>query len=411
MTKSVNWKSTIHACYRGNFTQATIVNLSPLFFVIFQNKFSLTYTMLAAIITSNFVTQMLTDLVAVKYVDKIGYRLSALLAHALAVMGLILIAILPQILPVPFVGIIIGTIISAIGGGLCEVILSPIVDGIPGDAKAGSMSLLHAFYCWGQLTVVLLTTIILSFIGDDLWFVLPLMWALIPLYNFCTFLKVPLHQTLEHHEKTPFKDLFKSKIFILLLLIMICAGASELGICQWSSLYFEKALGVPKVMGDILGPCLFALTMGIGRTVFGLYSHKINLFNALIISSVLCVLCYIGTALFSVPILALISCAFCGLSVALMWPGAISTGSALFPKGGAALFGIMAVTGDIGCSIGPSFLGAVSDFVKENVNLENMNPDSFGLKIGMLCGSIFPLILLFCVIALKKHIKSQNLKV
>ncbi len=411
MPKETNWKSTIFACYRGNFTQASIVNLSPLLFVIFQNKFNLSYTMLASLILFNFVTQIVADLLSVKFVDKIGYRKAAVTAHIMAALGLILMAILPQILPSAFLGLAVSTMTCAFGGGICEVILSPIVEAIPGDAKASAMSLLHSMYSWGQFTVVLVTTLTLMIVGDDLWYIIPLIWATIPLYNIFSFLRVPLQQTLSAHEKTPLKEMFKSKIFIIILIAMLCAGASELAICQWSSLFFEKGLGVNKVLGDILGPCLFAITMGIGRTLFGIYGTKINLYNCLIISSILCIACYLGTALFSSPILALISCALCGLSVALMWPGSISTGAALFKRGGASLFGVMAVMGDVGASIGPSTVGAISDFVKFNFALDPITADTVALKVGILSAVIFPIILLFTFIWMKRYAKKHRIDV
>lgn len=411
MEKAVNWKSTIYACYRGNFTHAAINNLSPLFFIIYQDKFGLSYTLLASLILFNFCTQIVADTLCVKFVDRIGYRKAAVFSQGMCTLGLVLLASLPNLLPVPFVGLAIASVVCAIGGGIMEVILSPIVDGIPGDAKASAMSMLHSFYCWGQVFVVLATTLILRAIGADLWYIIPLCWALVPLYNLFTFLKVPLQNTLSAEEKTPLKSLFTAKIFIIAMVIMVCAGASELSMVQWSSLFAERALGVPKVLGDLLGPCLFAVFMGIGRVIFGLYGTKIDLFKTLIFSSVLCIGCYIGTALFSIPGLALASCSICGFSVALMWPGTISCSSAIFPKGGASMFGVLAIMGDIGCSVGPAMLGAVSDTVKDSMSIPGLSPDQVGLKTGMLTGLIFPLILLFGVVAMRAYAKKHSLDI
>lgn len=411
MEKAANWKSTIFACYRGNFTHAAINNLSPLFFIIYQEKFQLSYTLLATLILFNFCTQIVADLVCVKYVDRIGYRKAALFAQFMGVLGLVLLAVLPNVLPFPFVGLAVAAVVCALGGGTMEVILSPIVDSIPGDAKASAMSLLHSFYCWGQVVVVLATTVILRMIGSDLWYLIPLLWALIPLYNFFSFLKVPLQDTVTPEEKTPLRQLFTTKIFLIAMLIMVCAGASELAMCQWSSLFAEKALGVPKVMGDLLGPCLFAVFMGIGRVVYGIYGHRINLFKTLIFSSLFCVLCYLGTALFQIPALSLVSCSLCGLTVSLMWPGTISCSAAIFPKGGASMFGILAVMGDIGCSVGPAIMGAVSDGVKGAFTVPGLTPDQLGLRSGMLTGVIFPLILLFGVVALMRYAKKHRVDI
>ncbi len=391
------YKPTIFACYRANFVHASINNLSPLLFIVYQQKFNLSYTLLASLILFNFCTQILADLISVKYVDKIGYRKSAVFSQGMAVLGLVLMAILPNVLPSAFLGLAISTFVCGLGGGVMEVILSPIVDAIPSEAKASAMSLLHSFYCWGQVFVVIVTTTLLFFLGDDLWYFIPLVWALIPIYNFFSFIKVPLGDTIPHEEKTPLKKLFSSKIFLIAMLIMICAGASEISMAQWSSLFAETSLGVSKVVGDLLGPCLFAVFMGIGRVIFGIYGHKINLFNTLIASSALAALCYVGTALFQIPILSLISCALCGLGVALMWPGTISCSSAIFPKGGAAMFGVLAIGGDIGCSIGPAMLGAISD--------------QTDLRFGMLTGTIFPVILLLGVIYLKHYAKTHKLDI
>lgn len=404
-----NFKKTIFACYRGYITQGIVNNLSPLLFVIYQDQFQISYMLISALILCNFVTQVITDVLAVRYVDRIGMRRAAVIAHALAFGGLALLGILPNILPAPFVGLVIATIVNGIGGGLIEVIISPIVESCPGDAKASAMSLLHSFYCWGQVGVVLITTLLLRIIGNDMWYVIPLLWSLLPLYNLFSFLKVPLMPSIPEDEKTPLKTLFTSKIFIVAMLLMLCAGASELAMCQWSSLFAERALGVTKVVGDLMGPCCFAVLMGIGRTIFGVFGERINLSRALMFSAVLCVLCYIGAALFTAPILALISCAMCGLSVSLMWPGTFSLISAAYPKGGTAMFGVLAVLGDIGCSVGPSLVGSVSTLVTSSVASDSaVNAEQLGLKTGMLFSIIFPLLIILGVALIVKFSKAEN---
>ena len=260
-----NFKSTVFACYRGYITQGIVNNLSPLFFVIYQTHFHISYGLISALILCNFVTQVVTDVLAVRYVDRIGYRRAAVLAHFLAFFGLMMMGVLPNVLPAPYIGLVIATIINGVGGGLIEVIISPIVESCPGDAKASAMSLLHSFYCWGQVGVVLVTTLLLRLIGEDLWFVIPALWSLLPFYNLFRFLKVPLMPTVPEDERIPLKKLFVSRIFLVAMLLMLCAGASELAMSQWSSLFAERALGVSKVVGDLMGPCLFAVFMGIGR--------------------------------------------------------------------------------------------------------------------------------------------------
>ena len=414
MEKTQNFKSTVFACYRGYITQGIVNNLSPLFFVLFQNKFGISYSLISALILCNFVTQVITDMLSVKYVDRIGYRKSAVIAHALAFLGLVMQGTLPNVLPVPYVGLVLATIVNGVGGGLIEVIISPIVDSCPGDAKASAMSLLHSFYCWGQVGVVLITTLLLRLIGEDLWFIIPILWSLLPLYNLFRFLNVPLMPTVPEEEKTPLKTLFTSKIFLVALLLMLCAGASELAMSQWSSLFAERALGVTKVIGDLLGPCLFAVFMGIGRTIYGVWGEKIHLTGAMVFCAALCILCYLGTALFENPWLSLLSCALCGFSVSLMWPGTFSLTSAAYPKGGTAMFGILAVLGDVGCSVGPALMGAVSGAVSGNAKIAasfpNLTADQLGLKSGMLFSAVFPAFILIGVLLLTRFHKAANKK-
>lgn len=414
MEKTQNFKSTVFACYRGYITQGIVNNLSPLFFVLFQNKFGISYSLISALILCNFVTQVITDMFSVKYVDRIGYRKSAVIAHALAFLGLVMQGTLPNVLPAPYVGLVLATIVNGVGGGLIEVIISPIVDSCPGDAKASAMSLLHSFYCWGQVGVVLITTLLLRLIGEDLWFIIPILWSLLPLYNLFRFLKVPLMPTVLEEEKTPLKTLFTSKIFLMALLLMLCAGASELAMSQWSSLFAERALGVTKVIGDLLGPCLFAVFMGIGRTIYGVWGEEIHLTGAMVFCAALCILCYLGTALFENPWLSLLSCALCGFSVSLMWPGTFSLTSAAYPKGGTAMFGLLAVLGDVGCSVGPALMGAVSGAVSGNANIAasfpNLTADQLGLKSGMLFSAVFPAFILIGVLLLTRFHKAANKK-
>lgn len=396
MSAAKSFKSTLFACYRGYIVQGIINNISPLFFVIYQDQFGLSYSKLSTLIMLNFVTQIIVDVLCVKFVDKIGYRAAAIVAHACSVVGLIGLGVLPMIMPSAFLGLGIATVINAIGGGVIEVIISPIIDSIPSDEQNGQMSLLHSFYCWGQVGVVLITTAAVKIIGSELWWILPIMWALIPLFNMIKFAKVPLNPTISDEERTPILTLFKSKLFVILMILMICAGASELAMSQWSSLFAEKGLGVSKIMGDLLGPCMFAILMGTGRALYGIFSSRLNLHRVLVCSGVLCILCYLGAALFTSPILSLLSCALCGLSVAVMWPGVFSSSSQMFPAGGTAMFGILAVCGDIGCTSGPAIAGAISEVAS------GIYGDAIGLKVSMLAAAIFPLILLIALYLFKK---------
>lgn len=405
---TTGFKSTRLSCYRGYIVQGIVNNLSPLFFVIFQKEFGISYGMISSLILFNFVTQIAVDILCVKFVDRIGYRTSAVAAHICSTLGLVLLGILPRILPAPFLGLALATIVSAIGGGMIEVIISPIIDSLPSEAKDAKMSLLHSFYCWGQVGVVLLTTLAVKLVGEACWWVLPLFWALVPAYNSFRFSKVPLMPTVSQEEKIPLRSLCRSKIFILAMLLMLCAGASELAMSQWSSLFAEKALGVPKVLGDLLGPCLFAVFMGIGRTIYGVWGAKLNLYHALLLTAGLCVFCYLGASLFAAPLLSLFCCSLCGFSISLMWPGVLSSTSAAYPKGGTAMFGVLAVCGDIGCSVGPALTGAVSDLVSRSPGIVSaaQTADQAGLKAGMLAAVVFPILLIVCLVLSHRYEKA-----
>ncbi len=401
------YKSTMRACYTGYFTQAIINNLAPVFFVVFQESFDISLSQISWLIFINFGVQIVTDIVSVYTVGRVGYRNSVVFAHISSTIGLVMLGLLPLIMPKPFWGMVIAIVFYAYGSGLIEVLVSPIVDAIPSDSKSASMSLLHSFYCWGQLIVVLLTTILLKIIGSNNWFILPLLWAIIPFINIFNFLRVPLAPMVSEEEKTPIKSLLKSKTFIILLLLMLCAGATEMTISQWSSLFAEKGLGVPKVLGDILGPCLFALFMGSGRTIYGFFGDKINLKGSLTACGILGVISYAVTALSPSPAVALLSCALAGLASSLLWPGFLSLASSCFPKGSTALFSFMALFGDLGCTFGPYIAGMVADFIKDNTNLDalmGVDPTSAGLKIGILTAVVFPFIMTILI----RKIKIKN---
>lgn len=403
----LTFKHTLSACYLGFISQAIVNNLAPILFIVFQDQFKISFEMIGRLILINFGTQILADFLAVKYADKLGWRHTAILAHVFCALGLISLGVLPNQMSSPYTGLMIAVVIYAMGGGLIEVLISPIVDSLPGEAKASAMSLLHSFYCWGQMGVVLITTLIMKALGNNIWYILPLVWSLIPLLNVFLFMKVPLMPAVPEHEKIPVKQLLGSKAFIIAILLMMCAGASELTMSQWSSLFAQKGLEVPKVMGDILGPCLFALLMGIGRSVYGFWGHKINLKKALIASGLLCTACYAVTVFVDTPLISLLGCAVCGLSICLMWPGTLSLTAEYYPKGGTAMFGVLAIFGDVGCSVGPWLAGWVSDLSQSSSKLlaigtaHHLNPEQLGLKSGLLIAIIFPLLLLAGVLFLR----------
>lgn len=386
----VNYRPTLYSCYRGYVVQAIINNLAPVLFTIFVFQYNIPVQKIALLIVLNFCTQIGADIFAVFFIDRIGYRTGALMAHIFATLGLWCMAFLPGLLPSPFVGLAISMMICALGGGLLEVLVSPIVDLIPSDAKAAGMSLLHSFYCWGQLAVVLFSTLLLRALGSHLWPILPLLWSLVPIYNFFAFRRVPMPPMPPAEHVHSANSLFKNKFFWLCLILMVATGASEQGMSQWSSAFAETGLGVDKVVGDLLGPCLFAVFMAIGRTVYGLWGHKIPLRKALLGCSVLGVACYLTAALAPWPLLSLAGCAVCGLAVSLLWPGMFSLASERL-HGGTPMFGIMAIAGDVGCAFGPWLVGTVAGSAG----------GAQQLGTGILAGTVFPLIMFLGVLALR----------
>lgn len=394
MKKRSNYLHTIYACYIGFITQAIVNNLAPLLFLTFMQSFSLTLEQITIITTLNFSVQLLTDLVAVKLVDKIGYRASAVTASLLSGLGLICMALLPDF--IGYGGLLTAVILYAIGGGLLEVIISPIVEACPTEHKESAMSLLHSFYCWGHVAVVLLSTLFFTFIGIDHWRILVCIWAIIPLANLFNFLRVPIYEIVPDDEKISLKSLAKSKVFWVFLLLMVCAGAAEQAMSQWSSAFAESALHVSKSVGDLAGPCAFALLMGTARALYGKFSKKIPLKLAMAGSAALCILCYIVTALSGNAVLALIGCAVTGFSVGIFWPGTFSLAAQKLRGGGTALFAIMALAGDLGCTSGPTLVGFIAggnggDFAK-----------------GILIAIAFPIIIFVTMLLFRKTKKNTD---
>lgn len=397
MSKTKKYMSTKIACYTGYFVQAIINNLAPLFYVIFQNEFEINYTKISWLIMLNFVTQLFVDIMSVKVIEKLGYRVSIVLAHVFSSLGLFLLGVLPRAMENHYIGLIIPIIIYATGSGLIEVLVSPIVEGLPLENKSGEMSLLHSFYCWGQMSVVLLTTIAIKFAGSENWVYAPMLWAIIPFINMFMFMKVPIFPPVPEGEvEMKVSELFRSGTFILLALLMLCAGASELAMSQWASTFAEESLGVDKLTGDLLGPCLFALLMASARVVFGLVGDKVDVKKVLTFSAGLCVTAYLLSTLSKSPIVSLIGCGLCGLSVATMWPGVFSFAAKIFPRGGTPLFAMLAVFGDFGCAFGPWLAGVVSDGVRASTM--TFDPLKFGLMIAV----VFPITMIITISVLSK---------
>lgn len=413
MKNRLTYKSTAISCYIGFAVQSIINNFPSLLFVIFRKYFGITISELAGLVSVLFMTQLAVDIFSIKYVDRMGYRATALVSHAFSAAGLFLLGILPRYMENPFAGLVICSVIYAVGAGFQETVLSPIVDSISDELGSGAMSFLHSFYCLGQCLTVIVTTVFIKVFGEHNWYILSFLLALVPAYNFVRFLLVPMKPTLTKEEKTPLKELFSSRVFVLAMIVMVGGGASELSMVQWSSMFAEKGLGVSKVMGDLLGPCLFAIFMFVGRLLGAKFEEKINMKKLLMCCSVLAFICYLATGLSLNPYLSLAGCALCGVGVSLMWPGTLTLAASKYPRGGAAMFSILALCGDLGCSFGPWLTGKVSDVSQSNVHILSvasrfaLDAEQAGLRTGMIAASVFPLVIFVGLIFFREKKQKQ----
>ncbi len=390
MTKQKNYKKTLIACYLGFVTQAISANFTPLLFLTFKSAYGIGLEKIALIPMVFYLTQLLIDFAATRFVDKIGYRTCVVSSQVLSAAGLALMAILPELLPVPFIGILIAVVLYAVGSGLIEVLVSPIVEACPFENKEGMMSLLHSFYCWGAVGVILGSTLFFTVFGVENWKILTLIWTVIMLYNAFNFMICPIERLVEDGEGMRPGQLLRLPLFWLLILLMVCSGASEASMAQWASAFTESAMGVSKTVGDLAGPCLFAVFMGISRVLYGKKSEKLDLIKTMLMCGVLSVICYLTASLSSLPIIGLAGCAFCGISVGIMWPGSISISSQKCPRGGTVMFAFLALAGDLGATISPTIVGCVSNIAGGN------------LKLGLLVATVFPLILIFVLLVLNR---------
>lgn len=384
-----NYKYTIYASYVGYIVQAIVNNLAPLLFLTFQRQYDISIDLIGLLITINFGVQLVVDMLAAKYVDRIGYRTAIVAAHVFSAAGLIGMGFLPDLLPVPYVGLVLSICCYAVGGGLIEVLISPIVEACPTEDKSGNMSLLHSFYCWGHVAVVLLSTLFFRLIGIEYWKILTVLWAIVPIANAILFTKVPIRTLVEEGQEIPVKEMFSMKIFWVFIVMMVAAGASEQAMSQWASAFAEMGLKVSKTMGDLLGPCMFAVLMGCSRAFYGKFSDKINLKSFITASAVMCIFSYLLAILSPNPVVSLAGCGLTGLSVGIMWPGTFSLAAEKCPQGGTAMFAFFALAGDLGCSSGPGLVGLVSGLFGDQ------------LKIGLLAAIVFPVLLILAILQLR----------
>ncbi|MBQ7922622.1 MAG: MFS transporter [Clostridia bacterium] len=393
MTEQKNYRQTLIACYLGFVTQAISANYVPLLFITFINTYGVTLEMVAMIPMVFYLTQLIVDSAAARFADRIGYRVCVTSSQVLSALGLVSMAILPDLLPVPFVGILIAVVLYAIGSGLIEVLVSPIVEACPFENKDGMMSLLHSFYCWGAMGVILGSTLFFTVFGIENWKILTCIWALVPLLNTFNFVKCPIERLAEDGDSMRIGQLLRLPVFWLMILLMVCSGASEATMAQWASAFTESALGVSKTVGDLAGPCLFAMFMGISRMLYGKFSEKLDLTKVMLGCGILCTACYLLASLSSQPILGLAGCALCGTAVGIMWPGTISISSQKCPRGGTAMFAFLALAGDLGATVSPAMAGSLADMTGGN------------LKTGLFAAAGFPVLLVFGLIILHKTTK------
>ncbi len=391
-----NYNHTVFACYFGYIVQAMVNNFVPLLFLTFRDEFNLPMSKITSLVTINFLFQLFIDVVAAKYVDRIGYRKCIVAAQFFASAGIAGLGVLPDLFSDPYVGILLSILLYATGGGLIEVLVSPIVEACPIKAKKAAMSLLHSFYCWGHLFVVLVSTLFFNIFGITSWRTLAFIWAIIPFINGFYFAKVPIMTLTTESEKMSFKGLFTSKQFLIFIVVMVCAGASEQGMSQWASAFAEAGLNVSKTVGDLAGPSLFAVTMGVSRVIYSKISEKVDLPKYMVGCSALCITAYAIASFVPNSAIALLGCALCGFSVGIMWPGAFSMASESFPKGGTAMFALLALAGDFGCSFGPTVVGFTTDLLNDD------------LKKGVFAAVIFPVLMIVSVIALRKNFAKFN---
>ena len=396
MTAPSKYRKTLLACYLGFITQAITANFAPLLFLTFKDTYGIPLEKIALIPMAFFLTQLLIDFAATKFVDRIGYRTCVVCSQVLSAVGLALLAVLPEVLPDPFTGILIAVVLYAMGAGLIEVLISPIVEACPFDHKDGVMSLLHSFYCWGMVGVILGSTVFFAVFSVKNWHILALLWAVIPFVNAFNFLQCPIERLTEDGEGMKMGQLFRIPLFWLMALLMVCSGASEISMAQWASAFTESAMGVSKTIGDLAGPCLFAVLMGISRVFYGKMSEKLDLTKTMLGCGALCILCYLLASLSPLPVLGLMGCALCGISVGIMWPGTLSISAQKCPKGGTVMFALLALAGDLGGSIGPSLVGSVSSMADGN------------LKTGLLVATLFPVLLIAGLVAVKKWVKTTK---
>lgn len=384
--------------------QALIINFPPILFLHFSTTYGIPLSKITFLVIINFACQFCLDMLSAIFAKHLSYKVMIVASNILAALGLASYAFLPEILPNAYLGLVIATLISAMGSGLIEVIANPIMQSCPKPKKNFSMGFLHSFYCWGALGVVLISTLLLLWTGMGSWKLLALLWALIPAVNTVIFLVSPMNQpSAELEETSSLSKLVKTKMFWLFIFIMILGGACEQAMAQWASAFAETVLTeiniVPesaKLFGDLLGPCFFALTMALSRMIYPKVCEKYDLRRVMILSSILCAICYAVAAITQNPFVSLIGCGVCGFSVGIMWPGTLDLAGKTCTFVGTALFAMLSLAGDLGCLTGPALIGFTADILGGN------------LKAGMTAAILLPSLLTVILLLFKAKPQKNN---
>lgn len=387
-------RATLAGSYVGFVTQAIVNNLGPLLFLIWHESFGIGFGAIGLIVSVNFGVQLLTDAVSPPLIDKVGYRAAMVFAHVIAAAGLVALGVLPFVLPSPYLGLVVAMVIGAVGGGLLEVMVSPVVEALPTQNKAFHMSLLHSFYCWGLVAVVALSTVGFVLLGHDRWPLLCFAWALVPALNAVLLCFVPYYTLVEEGAAMGYRDLLRQGVFWLLILLMAAAGASELSMSQWASAYAQAGLGLDKTTGDLMGPMAFSITMGLARVIFGARATTTNVARIIMWCLGLCIVSYLLAAFGPWPWLGLVGVIACGFSVGILWPGTFTLSQRVFRRGGTVMFALLALGGDAGAAIGPAVVGQVADATGS-------------LADGIAVGTVFPVLMLAGALVLTRRLTAR----
>lgn len=405
MTKAHPYRLTTLSCFVGIFIQAIASNIMPVLFVPFMRLYGLSFGQLGLLVGIFFTAQLLVDLLFSKAIDKYGFRIFVLCASLAAFVGLLMFALTPRLFDNIYTGIIIATIFFAGACGTLEIVLSPIIHSIPNENKGPAMTLMHSFYAWGQAATIIVTTLLLFVLGIGNWPIIMVMWSMVPIISFVMFLRSKYPPVVHEHHRMGFRALFRQSFFLIAMLAIFFGAATELTMSQWASSFTEKALHLPKVSGDLLGMCGFAIMMGLGRTLHGKWGHRINMHRILIIGSILATAAYVTAALSPWVVLSVAMCALCGLFASLMWPGTLVITAERFPLAGSFMFAMMAAAGDLGAGAGPWWMGQTTDWIMQSSTIQSMislAPESLAMRGALLLAAVLPLGSLICHLYLQR---------